>query len=380
MQEVYRIYHGGGVGVVVLKDGKILTGKRTDNGLYCGAGGHIEKGESPLKAAIRETEEEFGITPINLKFMGQYNFVKSGYGMPYLYICTQYEGKLKESNEMTDIRWEEPKDVIGMGLQGFKPFVDSVEGLYKGGYLRLKDGKPHKKHIEHLTKLLNCVKLDEDKWITMNGTAIKVEDGQTPKEAGETFAGVKELEREHEAAGFKVADDNKVVEYRKKSNEVFATLSDEERKSIEGYTTGDFAIINSHLNGKEKGVGAKLDADIENIDRVIDRFEVTDNLVAFRGTAAEHYEGLNVGDVFTERGFYSTSLERGIATEFLGEAAPAGNTPIMAEVRVPTGSNALFVGHNGNSGWDESELLIARNTRYRVVDRSSENIVLEIVQ
>ena len=47
--------------VGVLKGNKILFGKRRDNGRYTNPGGHLEIGETPLKAAKRELKEETGI-------------------------------------------------------------------------------------------------------------------------------------------------------------------------------------------------------------------------------------------------------------------------------------------------------------------------------
>lgn len=37
-------------------------------------GGHLESGETPLMAAIRETEEELGVTPLNLQLVGELSF------------------------------------------------------------------------------------------------------------------------------------------------------------------------------------------------------------------------------------------------------------------------------------------------------------------
>jgi len=44
---------GEGVGVLVITDGKVLTGIRTDGKGICGPGGHIEPGEDPETAARR---------------------------------------------------------------------------------------------------------------------------------------------------------------------------------------------------------------------------------------------------------------------------------------------------------------------------------------
>lgn len=47
--------------VGVIKDGKILMGRRRDNGKWTNAGGHLDPGESPLDGAVRELYEETGL-------------------------------------------------------------------------------------------------------------------------------------------------------------------------------------------------------------------------------------------------------------------------------------------------------------------------------
>lgn len=39
-----------------------------------GPGGHLEPGETPLEAAVRETQEELGVTPVGLKMVGELSF------------------------------------------------------------------------------------------------------------------------------------------------------------------------------------------------------------------------------------------------------------------------------------------------------------------
>ncbi len=53
-----------GVGVLIVKDGKVLLGKRKGahgEGTWCPPGGHLEMGESWATCAARETREEAGI-------------------------------------------------------------------------------------------------------------------------------------------------------------------------------------------------------------------------------------------------------------------------------------------------------------------------------
>ncbi len=61
-----------GIGVLVLKDGKVLLGKRKSahgDGEYATPGGHLEYMESFIDCAKREVAEETGMKIKNIKFM-----------------------------------------------------------------------------------------------------------------------------------------------------------------------------------------------------------------------------------------------------------------------------------------------------------------------
>ena len=77
---------------LVVKDGKLLIGSRRDGGGICGPGGHIEDGETPEQAARREALEEFGIQLGPLYCLGQLDGLPAEYGLPVIYLCTDYAG------------------------------------------------------------------------------------------------------------------------------------------------------------------------------------------------------------------------------------------------------------------------------------------------
>ncbi|MEN9524029.1 MAG: hypothetical protein RL536_98 [Candidatus Parcubacteria bacterium] len=61
-----------GIGVMVVKDGKVLLGKRKDphgQGEYAWPGGHLEYMESFEQCAKRETLEETGMKVQNVRFL-----------------------------------------------------------------------------------------------------------------------------------------------------------------------------------------------------------------------------------------------------------------------------------------------------------------------
>lgn len=59
-----------GVGVCLLKDGKVLLGKRINahgQGTWAFPGGHLEFGETVAECAVREVEEETGMQITNIR-------------------------------------------------------------------------------------------------------------------------------------------------------------------------------------------------------------------------------------------------------------------------------------------------------------------------
>nr|MDT0658499.1 NUDIX domain-containing protein [Micromonospora sp. DSM 115978] len=85
-----------GVGVMLLKEGKVLLGKRRGAhgaATYGWCGGHVEFGEALEHAAHREVKEETGIEIGAVTFMCVSNIIQ--YGKHYLdveFLCTDFEG------------------------------------------------------------------------------------------------------------------------------------------------------------------------------------------------------------------------------------------------------------------------------------------------
>lgn len=67
-----------GVALYIVKDGKVLLGKRKSplgqgEGTWASPGGKVEWGEEPLETARREALEEAGVTAANIRFVGYTN-------------------------------------------------------------------------------------------------------------------------------------------------------------------------------------------------------------------------------------------------------------------------------------------------------------------
>lgn len=115
-----------GCGVLVIQDGKILSGtriERSSRGQICGPGGHIEEGEAPEEAAKREAWEEFGITCQELIPLGT---LKNGSSA--IFLCQKFTGTPEtDDEEMTDLKWRTIDELREENL--FRPFEESLELL-----------------------------------------------------------------------------------------------------------------------------------------------------------------------------------------------------------------------------------------------------------
>jgi 8-oxo-dGTP diphosphatase len=99
----------------ILKDGQLLL-IRKKRGLGAGKinapGGRLEPGETPLEAAIRETQEEVGLTPLDLQKRGELHFqFVDGYSLHCtVFLASDCTGEAIETDEALPI-WT-PADAV----------------------------------------------------------------------------------------------------------------------------------------------------------------------------------------------------------------------------------------------------------------------------
>ncbi len=138
-----------GVGVIVIRNGRILVAERIDGGGLCGPGGHVELGETPEMAAGRETEEEFGIIPRELLYLGRVE-PECPELISHIFLCTEYKGCPRaDSIEMKDACFMTLSDLEHMENRLFPPFFESLMLLISALGMRHDEGNSNSGNHGH---------------------------------------------------------------------------------------------------------------------------------------------------------------------------------------------------------------------------------------
>jgi len=127
-----------GIGVIVLKDGKVLLGKRKSPlgvGTWSLPGGHLEYGESFEETACREAEEETGLNDLtNIVLVAVCNNIMSESHYVTIGMLAESETgepKAMEPEKCDEWSWFDPEDLPS---PLFEPSRKNLESWRKGAF------------------------------------------------------------------------------------------------------------------------------------------------------------------------------------------------------------------------------------------------------
>jgi 8-oxo-dGTP pyrophosphatase MutT (NUDIX family) len=106
----------GACAAVVDADGRVLVGRRTDDGTWCLPGGWVDPDESPAETAVREAREEIGVGIETIRLVDVFTRrANAGHGphsaVGIVYLCRIVDGTPGASHEISESRFMHPDDV-----------------------------------------------------------------------------------------------------------------------------------------------------------------------------------------------------------------------------------------------------------------------------
>lgn len=152
-------------------------------------------------------------------------------------------------------------------------------------------------------------------------------------------------------------------------------LSQNEKQSINAYTTNVGKLINLALLNDDD-ILPEIQEHIDNIQSAINKFDLQNDLLAFRGLSKLEFDMIDVGEQITKSflQFKSTTLSNDVAKEFSSMSAidsgqdPFDNRRYGLIVNVPKGSNGAYIKHLSDAP-NENEFLLNKGVSYKVIGK-----------
>ena len=106
------------VGAILMKDGKLLLGRRSAHrrnypGVWDIIGGHVEPGEQAYEALVRELREELGVEPVRARMMGEVEVGETHALSIYLVDAWMNEPAIR-NDEHSELGWFTPAEAAAL--------------------------------------------------------------------------------------------------------------------------------------------------------------------------------------------------------------------------------------------------------------------------
>lgn len=183
-------------------------------------------------------------------------------------------------------------------------------------------------------------------------------------------------ESKHPLANFHaVPQDNVVNTLRLDAEEWIEVLTDKEKHAIRKYTynSGDkksnrfFERLNAMLRG-DLPEDDKLRGYADTISGALKKNKLKYDVMCYRSLDIDLYSDLDVGDFIEEGQFISTSIVKSAALD----------KPYKVTIYAPKGSKAAYI-ENVSKYPKQRELLLDRESKFRVISKKGNEIELEVI-
>ena len=151
-------------------------------------------------------------------------------------------------------------------------------------------------------------------------------------------------------------------------------LTRSEQIAVRAYSYQDYEAMNGMLRGNGYlGDNASMQKKIDRVNSAISKTPpLTEPIITYRGMSgntASKIGNLNVGAVYTDEGFYSTSIDKGRARGFI-RSYHADRPKIMIEILNPVGTQGIDLDGAALARYEEYEWLLPSGTKFEVLEKT----------
>lgn len=163
---------------------------------------------------------------------------------------------------------------------------------------------------------------------------------------------------------------------RASSDKWFNNLTGPQQESVRALTGGSYyhdlneMVYNKAFNPSNR-------KELENMANVLDesfkKFELEDDIIAYRGMSRKEFNNLIKGDTFNE--FKHLSIDKDVAKRFAKHSVDKG---AVVEFHLPKGTNGAYIGDYSKYK-NEKEFVLNRNAKYEIVEKGKNKVEVHIL-
>lgn len=139
------------------------------------------------------------------------------------------------------------------------------------------------------------------------------------------------------------------------------SLTKDQRKAVIHYTGNGSDAMNDSLRKPSKKTPKKVTKQVNRIKKSLNKFKTKFPMTVYRGTsesvlkAAIHHKNPQVGDIYQDKGFSSTSLKRSVGTDF--------QSKVLLKIQIPKSKSGAYIAPISDFK-EEKEYLVKPKTKF----------------
>jgi len=276
------------------------------------------------------------------------------------------DGKTRDQHARLDGQIEDDEGYFQIdGMRGIAPGnfgIASMDISCRCSTVTQLDGETPAKRWDNVEKKRIPYQTYEE-WAKTKNIPMKYKKGGMPKAPKVEAPPIPKKEFDKYSHNYITKNSYEFVE----DNKWIESLSREENISITHYCQDDYTAINNYLRGKSEALTELEREEIKNIKNALGRSALNRDAVLFRAVDLDNMADINlsVGLTYKDNGFCSTTIDIGMAKDFIKSTNI--KKPAILQIYAPKGTKGAAVKFAAKHS-DEYEVLITNDTEFEIFE------------